>query len=53
MQKLIERSGFEPKRLRLEWVSAAEGQRFSEVMKEFTAELTILGPSQVRAEATA
>lgn len=52
-KKLLERSGFDPARFRLEWVSAAEGQRFSEVMKEFTAELTTLGPSQVRTEAAA
>ena len=52
MQKLIERSGFEPERLRLEWVSAAEGQRFSEVMKEFVDKLKMLGPSEVRVEAT-
>ena len=53
MKKLIERSGFDPARLRLEWVSAAEGQRFSQVMKEFTQALAELGPSEVRAEATA
>jgi F420-non-reducing hydrogenase iron-sulfur subunit len=53
MQKLIERSGFEPSRLRLEWVSAAEGQRFSQVMKEFTEDLAKLGPSEVRSTATA
>ncbi len=53
MQKLIERSGFDPARLRLEWVSAAEGQRFSEVMKEFTSQLAALGPSEVRTEAGA
>ncbi len=53
MKKLIERAGFGARRLRLEWVSAAEGQRFSEVMKEFAAELKALGPSEARAEATA
>ena len=53
MKKLIERSGFDPRRLRLEWVSAAEGQRFSQVMKEFTEELARLGPSVVRSEVTA
>jgi coenzyme F420-reducing hydrogenase delta subunit len=52
MQKLIERSGFEPARLRLEWVSAAEGQRFSEVMKEFVDKLKALGPTEARVEAT-
>jgi len=53
MKRLLKRSGFNPDRLRLEWVSAAEGQRFSEVMKEFTGQLAAMGPSEVRAEATA
>lgn len=31
-------------RLRLEWISASEGMRFAEVIKEFTEELRKLGP---------
>lgn len=53
MKKLMDAAGFDVRRLRLEWVSAAEGGRFSEVMKEFTDELKRLGPSEVRAELTA
>ncbi len=53
MEKLLDAAGFDRRRLRLEWVSAAEGQRFSEVMKEFTSELKQLGPSEVRSEVTA
>jgi coenzyme F420-reducing hydrogenase delta subunit len=53
MKRLLKQTGFDPGRLRLEWVSAAEGQRFSEVMKEFTGQLAAMGPSEVRAETTA
>lgn len=36
--------GIEPERLRLEWVSASEGKRFSQLVTEFTAEVAELGP---------
>ena len=40
---LIELLGIEPQRLRLEWISAAEGARFAEVVNEFTAQVRELG----------
>lgn len=43
-KKLLEYSGLNPDRLRLEWVSASEGIRYSEVVTEFTDELKELGP---------
>lgn len=43
-KKLLEYSGLNPDRLRLEWVSASEGIRYSEVVTEFTGELKELGP---------
>jgi NADH-quinone oxidoreductase subunit E len=33
------------KRVRLEWVSASEGNRFAEVISDFTAKIKALGPS--------
>lgn len=36
--------GIEPERLRLEWISSAEGTRFAEVAREFTEQLKSLGP---------
>ena len=36
--------GIAPERLRLEWVSAAEGKKFSNLVTEFTAEVAELGP---------
>jgi heterodisulfide reductase subunit D len=36
--------GIESDRIGLEWISAAEGQRFGQVMDEFVARVTRLGP---------
>ncbi|RLB55574.1 MAG: methyl-viologen-reducing hydrogenase subunit delta [Deltaproteobacteria bacterium] len=41
---LLEKVGIEPQRLRLEWVSASEGIRFSEVVADFTRQLQAWGP---------
>ena len=48
MKRLLEESGLEPERLRLEWVSASEGEKFSKVVTEFTENIRRLGPSKVR-----
>jgi len=45
LKKLIALTGLELERLRLEWVSAAEGQRFAQVVTEFTNQIKKLGPS--------
>ena len=39
--------GLEPARLRLEWISSAEGVRFAEVAREFTEQIKSLGPSNI------
>ena len=46
--ELIEILGIEQARLRLEWISSAEGVRFAEVAREFTAEVKSLGPSAMQ-----
>jgi coenzyme F420-reducing hydrogenase delta subunit len=43
-RKLLERIGINPKRLRLEWISASEGTRYAEVMNDFGKQLKELGP---------
>ena len=43
-KKLLERSGVNPDRLRLEWVSASEGNRYAEIVTDFTGRLKELGP---------
>ena len=50
LKKLIALTGLELGRLRLEWVSAAEGQRFAQVVTEFTEQIRKLGPSLVSGE---
>jgi F420-non-reducing hydrogenase iron-sulfur subunit len=42
--------GLEEGRLRLEWISAAEGARFAQVIDELTAQVRALGPSPWRAQ---
>ena len=42
---MLEDFGLEPERFRLEWVSASEGPRFAEVMREMTETVRALGPS--------
>ena len=43
-KKLLKQIGINPERLRLEWVSAAEGSRYAEVMNDFAKNLKKLGP---------
>ena len=45
IELLLEDFGLEPERFRLEWVSASEGPRFAEVMREMTETVRALGPS--------
>ncbi len=45
LKKLLALTGLEPERLKLEWVSASEGQRFAQVVTEFTEQIRKLGPS--------
>jgi coenzyme F420-reducing hydrogenase delta subunit len=49
-KKLISLTGLEPERLRLEWVSASEGQRFADVVSEFNNQIIELGPSPLRGD---
>ncbi len=46
-KKLLNRSGFNADRLRLEWVSASEGERFSRVVDDFVCQIKELGPNPV------
>lgn len=44
LHNLLENFGIDPERLRLEWISAAEGRKFAEVMDDFTEQLRARGP---------
>ncbi len=51
MWKLLEDAGVESQRMRLEWVSASEGEKFSKVVTEFTETVRKLGPIKVKKDA--
>jgi F420-non-reducing hydrogenase iron-sulfur subunit len=46
-RKLAEQMGIDPRRIRLEWVSASEGARFTQVVTDFTEQVRALGPLQL------
>jgi len=47
LKKLLEELGIDPKRVRFEYVSASEGQKFATVVTEFVAEIKKLGPNPI------
>jgi F420-non-reducing hydrogenase iron-sulfur subunit len=47
-RKLVKMLGIDPERVRLEWVSSAEGMRFAEVVREFTEKIVSLGPAGIQ-----
>jgi F420-non-reducing hydrogenase iron-sulfur subunit len=44
LRRILEYAGIEPERLRLEWVSASEGERFARIVDEFTETIRRLTP---------
>jgi F420-non-reducing hydrogenase iron-sulfur subunit len=47
LKKLLEELGIEPQRVRFEYVSASEGQKFATIVTEFVAEIKKLGPNPI------
>jgi F420-non-reducing hydrogenase iron-sulfur subunit len=47
LKKMLEQLGIEEERVRLDWVSAAEGNRFASIVNEMTAKVRELGPFRV------
>jgi F420-non-reducing hydrogenase iron-sulfur subunit len=48
LKELLKFTGFQEERLHLDWVSAAEGVRFAELIRTFTQRVKELGPSQLK-----
>jgi F420-non-reducing hydrogenase iron-sulfur subunit len=44
LKKLLEYTGIEPQRLYINWVSAAEGEKFASVVRDFTETIRALPP---------
>jgi heterodisulfide reductase subunit A len=47
---MLQKLGMSPERLRVEYVSAAEGIKFAEIVKEMASQLNALGKDKVKAE---
>jgi F420-non-reducing hydrogenase iron-sulfur subunit len=44
VKRLLEFIGLEPQRFQMSWVSAAEGTKYTQIIKDFVQELKPLGP---------
>lgn len=47
LKKLLTTAGINPERVQFTWVSASEGGRFAEVVKEVTENVKKLGPNNI------
>jgi F420-non-reducing hydrogenase iron-sulfur subunit len=48
---MLQALGIDPRRLRLEWISAAEGKKYAQTMDEFTEQIRALGPLHLKDKA--
>ena len=44
MKKMLAQLGIEEERVRLDWISASEGDRFANIVNEMTEQVRQLGP---------
>ncbi|MBR4226495.1 MAG: hydrogenase iron-sulfur subunit, partial [Candidatus Methanomethylophilaceae archaeon] len=51
LRLVLEQYGFDPKRLKLEWVSASEGEKFQKTVTDFVDVIKALGPTPLHKEA--
>ncbi len=48
LRKILDELGIDNRRVRLEWISAAEGIKFSKVIDDFVKQIKELGPNPVK-----
>ena len=48
VQKVLKETGIDEKRMKLDWVSAAEGEKFQKVITDFVHDIQKLGPNPLR-----
>ncbi|MEM3673124.1 MAG: hydrogenase iron-sulfur subunit [Candidatus Bathyarchaeia archaeon] len=48
LKKVLQEFGIEPERVRLEWVSASEGDKFAAVVRDMVEQIKKLGPSPLK-----
>ena len=46
-EEVLDKLGVGKERMRLEWISASEGQKFAQTMKDFTEQVRGLGPNPI------
>lgn len=50
VKELLKSLGIEPERVRLEWISASEGEKFAKTIQSFVEEIRKLGPNPLKKE---
>jgi len=50
LKKVLQDFGIEPERVRLEWVSASEGDKFAAIVRDMVEEIKKLGPNPLKKE---
>jgi F420-non-reducing hydrogenase iron-sulfur subunit len=48
LKSVLAAYGVEDERVRLDWVSASEGQRFADIVADMTERIRALGPSRIK-----
>ena len=48
LKTILDTLGLEENRIWVRWISAAEGRKFAEIMREFTKEIKEMGPSPLK-----
>ncbi len=52
LKRLLDHLGIDPRRVRIDWVSASEGDKFAQIATEFTEEIKKLGPLSLEAKSS-
>jgi F420-non-reducing hydrogenase iron-sulfur subunit len=47
LKRILEFYGIEPERIKLEWISASEGEKFANTVESFVNEIRKLGPNPI------
>lgn len=50
LEEMVRELGLEPARLHLNWISASEGEKFANFVRDVTAQVKELGPSPLKPE---
>ena len=48
LKEVLQQFGIEPERLRLEWISASEGDKFASIVKDMVKQIRELGPNPLK-----